>query len=416
MGDPFDQKSTIGPLVSQEQFDRVKGYLDVGKKEGAKVSAGGEAGTGKGYFVNPTLFSDVKNDMQIAREEIFGPVGTAISFTDENDAVFQGNNTDYGLSAAVWTRDISRAHKVARALKAGTVWVNCYQPARSDLALWRLQAVRLRPRTRPLRNRSLHADQVGLDEAVLTTLNRTASRSISRRSKVDAKGAHLGALSFHARRHRMAVSALLRFAGVMARRTPAQAMRRVRRSDEVRTGRAARNSIKEPTNAVIANVIISVALTERPAWKALAAHYEKIRSVHLRTLFADDPQRGERMALTAEGLYFDYSKHRITDETLRLLIALANESGSARSHRCDVPRRQNQRDRKARGPPHRSARTARCVDHGRREERRAGRPPSARSRWRTFPIASAAAPGRGIPASVSAPSSISVSAVPTSAR
>ncbi|MEA2650179.1 MAG: aldehyde dehydrogenase, partial [Candidatus Binataceae bacterium] len=126
MGDPFDQKSTIGPLVSQEQFDRVKGFLAVGKKEGAKVSAGGEAGTGKGYFVNPTLFSDVKNDMQIAREEIFGPVGTAIAFKDENDAVLQGNNTDYGLSAAVWTRDISRAHKVARALKAGTVWVNCY--------------------------------------------------------------------------------------------------------------------------------------------------------------------------------------------------------------------------------------------------------------------------------------------------
>ena len=98
----------------------------MGKKEGAKVSAGGEAGTGKGYFVNPTLFSDVKNDMQIAREEIFGPVGTAIAFKDENDAVLQGNNTDYGLSAAVWTRDISRAHKVARALKAGTVWVNCY--------------------------------------------------------------------------------------------------------------------------------------------------------------------------------------------------------------------------------------------------------------------------------------------------
>jgi acyl-CoA reductase-like NAD-dependent aldehyde dehydrogenase len=126
MGDPFDQKSTLGPLVSREQFDRVKGYLEVGKKEGAKVSAGGTAGTGKGYFVNPTLFSDVKNDMQIAREEIFGPVGSAISFTDENDAVFQGNNTDYGLSAAVWTRDISRAHKVARSLKAGTVWVNCY--------------------------------------------------------------------------------------------------------------------------------------------------------------------------------------------------------------------------------------------------------------------------------------------------
>ena len=126
MGDPFDQKSTIGPLVSREQFDRVKSYLDVGKKEGAKVAAGGEAGTGKGYFVNPTLFTGVNNEMRIAREEIFGPVGAAISFTDENDAVFQGNNTDYGLSAAVWTRDLSRAHKMARSLKAGTVWVNCF--------------------------------------------------------------------------------------------------------------------------------------------------------------------------------------------------------------------------------------------------------------------------------------------------
>lgn len=126
MGDPFDQKSTIGPLVSREQFDRVKGYLEVGKKEGATVAAGGEAGAGKGYFVKPTLFSNVKNDMRIAREEIFGPVGTAISFTDENDAVFQGNNTDYGLSAAIWTRDLSRAHKMARSLKAGTVWVNCF--------------------------------------------------------------------------------------------------------------------------------------------------------------------------------------------------------------------------------------------------------------------------------------------------
>ena len=126
VGDPFDPKNVIGPVVSQEQFERVKGYLEVGKKEGAKVSAGGETYGEKGYFVKPTLFSGVSNEMQIAREEIFGPVGTAIAFKDENDAVFQGNNTEYGLSAGVWTRDLSRAHKVARALKAGTVWVNCY--------------------------------------------------------------------------------------------------------------------------------------------------------------------------------------------------------------------------------------------------------------------------------------------------
>jgi acyl-CoA reductase-like NAD-dependent aldehyde dehydrogenase len=126
VGDPFNQASTLGPVVSQEQFERVKGYLEVGKKEGAKVSTGGDVALEKGYFIQPTLFSGVNNDMKIAREEIFGPVGAAIPFKDENDAVFQGNDTEYGLSAAVWTRDISRAHKIARSLKAGTVWVNCY--------------------------------------------------------------------------------------------------------------------------------------------------------------------------------------------------------------------------------------------------------------------------------------------------
>jgi acyl-CoA reductase-like NAD-dependent aldehyde dehydrogenase len=125
-GDPLDPNTVMGPVVSREQFDRIKGYLEVGKKEGAKVTTGGEAGKGKGYFVQPTVFSGVNNDMRIAREEIFGPVATAIPFKDESDAVFQGNDTEYGLAAAVWTRDVSRAHKVARALKAGTVWVNCY--------------------------------------------------------------------------------------------------------------------------------------------------------------------------------------------------------------------------------------------------------------------------------------------------
>ena len=125
-GDPLDPKTTVGPLVSKEQFERVKGYLEIGKKEGAKVTAGDDVTDGKGYFVNPTVFTDVKNNMKIAREEIFGPVASVIPFKDENDAVLQGNDTTYGLAAAVWTNDISRAHRVARALKAGTVWVNCY--------------------------------------------------------------------------------------------------------------------------------------------------------------------------------------------------------------------------------------------------------------------------------------------------
>jgi acyl-CoA reductase-like NAD-dependent aldehyde dehydrogenase len=126
-GDPLDPKTTVGPLVSREQFDRVKGYLDVGKNEGAKTALGGEARTGKGFFVDPTIFTDVRNSMKIAREEIFGPVAAVIPFKDENDAVFQGNDTTYGLAAAVWTQDVSRAFRVARALKAGTVWINCYK-------------------------------------------------------------------------------------------------------------------------------------------------------------------------------------------------------------------------------------------------------------------------------------------------
>jgi acyl-CoA reductase-like NAD-dependent aldehyde dehydrogenase len=125
-GDPLDPKTTVGPLVSKEQFERVKGYLAIGKDEGAKLTTGGDVTDGKGYFVNPTVFTDVKNTMKIAREEIFGPVVSVIPFKDEHDAVLQGNDTTYGLAAAVWTNDVSRAHKVARALKAGTVWINCY--------------------------------------------------------------------------------------------------------------------------------------------------------------------------------------------------------------------------------------------------------------------------------------------------
>jgi acyl-CoA reductase-like NAD-dependent aldehyde dehydrogenase len=126
LGDPLDPKTRLGPVVSKEQFDRVKGYLELGRKEGARVAIGGDTTGEIGYFVKPTLFADVNNNMRIAREEIFGPVAAAIPFKDESDAVFQGNDTTYGLAAAVWTKDISRAHKVARALKAGTVWINCY--------------------------------------------------------------------------------------------------------------------------------------------------------------------------------------------------------------------------------------------------------------------------------------------------
>ncbi len=126
VGDPLDPATKMGPVVSKEQYDRVRNYVDIGRSEGAKLTTGGEPGAGRGYFIKPTIFADVNNRMRIAQEEIFGPVAAAIPFKDENDAVLQGNDTTYGLAAAVWTRDIGRAHKVARALKAGTVWINTY--------------------------------------------------------------------------------------------------------------------------------------------------------------------------------------------------------------------------------------------------------------------------------------------------
>jgi aldehyde dehydrogenase (NAD+) len=128
-GDPLHPKTRLGAIVSREQMDNVMKYIEVGKAEGAKVVAGGERadiGTGKGYFVKPTIFDDVDTSMRIAREEIFGPVLATIRFKDADDAVAKANATVYGLAAAVWTRDISKAHRMVRAIKAGTVWVNSY--------------------------------------------------------------------------------------------------------------------------------------------------------------------------------------------------------------------------------------------------------------------------------------------------
>ncbi len=128
VGDPLDKNTRMGPVISRGQLDKVLSYIESGKQEGARVVAGGDrpAGLTKGYFVNPTVFADVKNSMKIAREEIFGPVLSVISFKDFGDVVAQANDTVYGLAAAVWTKDVKKAHKTARAVKAGTVWVNTY--------------------------------------------------------------------------------------------------------------------------------------------------------------------------------------------------------------------------------------------------------------------------------------------------
>jgi aldehyde dehydrogenase (NAD+) len=131
VGDPLDPLTQLGPLVSQAQLERVTGYLESGKSQGARAASGGGRMTGsgreKGYFVEPTIFADVTDDMKIAREEIFGPVICVLPFDTLEEAVARGNDTNYGLGGGVWTQNINNAHRVAKGLRTGSVWVNCYQ-------------------------------------------------------------------------------------------------------------------------------------------------------------------------------------------------------------------------------------------------------------------------------------------------
>jgi betaine-aldehyde dehydrogenase len=129
LGAPLDRETKMGPLVSKEQYERVREYQEVGKKEAKLVAGGGRpASFGKGYYVEPTIFTDVDNGARIAREEIFGPVAAVIPFEGEAEAIRIANDTPYGLAAAVWSRDIFRAFRVVKAVRAGIVWVNHMQP------------------------------------------------------------------------------------------------------------------------------------------------------------------------------------------------------------------------------------------------------------------------------------------------
>jgi len=129
LGPPLQRDTKMGPLVSKEQYDRVRSYLEIGKQE-AKLASGGDRpkNIDRGYYVSPTIFYDVDNSARIAREEIFGPVATVIPFADEADAVKIANDSPYGLAAAVWTRDIFKAFRAVKKIRAGIVWVNHMQP------------------------------------------------------------------------------------------------------------------------------------------------------------------------------------------------------------------------------------------------------------------------------------------------
>jgi len=126
IGQGFDPDVDMGPLVSEEQFNKVCGYLESGKQEGAKAVTGGARAGNRGYFVQPTVLINTTDTMKVVQEEIFGPVLTAIPFSDINEIAAKANNTEYGLAAGIWTRDIKKAHALASKLRAGTVWINCY--------------------------------------------------------------------------------------------------------------------------------------------------------------------------------------------------------------------------------------------------------------------------------------------------
>jgi betaine-aldehyde dehydrogenase len=129
LGPPLDRETKMGPLISREQFDRVRSYQELGKKEAKLAAGGGRASSfAKGFYVEPTIFYDVDNSARIAQEEIFGPVAAVIPFENEADAIRIANATPYGLAAAVWSRDIFKAFRVVKALRAGIVWVNHMQP------------------------------------------------------------------------------------------------------------------------------------------------------------------------------------------------------------------------------------------------------------------------------------------------
>jgi len=126
VGNPFQDDVDQGPQVDKAQFDKILGYIDAGKRDGAKLAIGGEKAADKGYFIQPTIFTDVGDDMKICREEIFGPVMSVQKFSSLDEVADRANRTRYGLGASIFTKDVGKAHYLSHAIRAGTVWVNCH--------------------------------------------------------------------------------------------------------------------------------------------------------------------------------------------------------------------------------------------------------------------------------------------------
>ncbi|MEH6726079.1 MAG: betaine-aldehyde dehydrogenase [Hyphomicrobiales bacterium] len=130
LGDPMDEETQMGPMVTEAQMDKVLAYIEIGKSEGARLVTGGKRAMGKnGFYIEPTVFADVTDDMRIAREEIFGPVMCVLGFSEESEAIARANDTEFGLSAGVFTKDLTRAHRVIAELEAGSCWINTYNLA-----------------------------------------------------------------------------------------------------------------------------------------------------------------------------------------------------------------------------------------------------------------------------------------------
>lgn len=130
LGDPMDEETQMGPMVTEAQMDKVLAYIEIGNSEGARLVTGGKRAMGKnGFYIEPTVFADVMDDMRIAREEIFGPVMSVLSFSKESEAIARANDTEFGLSAGVFTKDLTRAHRVIAELEAGSCWINTYNLA-----------------------------------------------------------------------------------------------------------------------------------------------------------------------------------------------------------------------------------------------------------------------------------------------